>query len=122
MSQPFTGYLIPADATKPMRRVELSGDVSDISNTINATYFDCLAVRPDVDFFVDDEALLVESPHFNARASLLYDWEMGRQRGFAVGAQIFGDVLVTGGVDNEGSTVSISNERVAEYTTFLTDC
>lgn len=119
MSKPYTGYLIPADSSKPMRRVDLSGDYKEIQTAINARHFDVLAVRSDVDFFVDDEGRLVAEPQVNKRATRLYIWEMLRQFGRMPLAGIYGDVLLTGGADSEGYTVSISNDRMSEYTTFL---
>ena len=119
MAHPYSGYLIPANPFEPTRKIELSGDFREISENLDCRTFDCLAVRPDVDFFVDDEALLTDEPVFNARASLLFDWEMTRQRGFSTGAQIFGNVLVTGGADEDGNTISIPQERLDEYASFL---
>lgn len=119
MSKPYTGYLIPADSSKPMCRVELSGDYTEIQTAINARHFDVLAVCPDVDFFVDDEGLLVAEPQLNERATRLFIREVIRQTGRLPHAGIYGDVLLTGGADEEGYTVSISENRIIEYNAFL---
>jgi len=60
----------------------------------------------DVDVWIDDEGKLVENPTPNSLGTVLWVNEYGMTD------FICGDIIITGGVDDEGNTLGLSREKV----------
>lgn len=91
------------------------------SSTLQAMYeqiechtVDCIGLDQDMDMWIDDEGKFVEPPQVNKLATVLFravfkdtmDW-------------IAGNVLITGGADDEGGTVGIGEAQATEIERFL---
>lgn len=89
----------------------------DDSNVLRALY-DCIGcsmvdvvrLQPDLDMWVDDEGLIVSDPQINKVATII-------AHSLGYNAQAYcGKVVFTGGADEEGNTLPISEFRCAQIT------
>jgi len=62
-----------------------------------------------IDLWIDDEGKLVENPRMNVFGTALWIHEYGMTD------MIVGDIIITGGIDDEGNTLAIDSlEKAAE--------
>jgi hypothetical protein len=73
---------------------------------------ECVALAKDIDMWVNEEGKNM-GLDFNPHATRLF------VHAFGVTDPIAGDVIVTGGADDEGETLGLSDERIDEITHFL---
>ncbi|BCO56054.1 hypothetical protein MINTM005_12980 [Mycobacterium intracellulare] len=87
---------IPADREQRIEVIDIEDDYRAINAKIGCHTMDAVGTRH-LDFFVDDEGLLVADPQVNYRATDLY-WVDGGYRG----QMLVGNVIVAGPPDSDG--------------------
>jgi len=103
-------YAIKATANNDLDVVEF--DVTDSYDTIKEATgggtIQCIYLSElDVDMWIDDNGKLVNEPEINAFGSALWVHSYGMTD------IIVGDIIITGGVDDEGNTLGLNEEQVA---------
>ena len=73
---------------------------------------ECVALAKDVDMWVNEEGKNM-GLDYNPHATRLFEHTYG------ITDRIAGDVVVTGGVDDDGETLGISDERIDEIVNYL---
>ena len=71
--------------------------------------YDCISLSSTRDMWINDEGKILELP-FNAMATAMF------HKAFQTDDYIAGDVVITGGVDDEGYTLGLSDEDVQFFT------
>lgn len=100
----FDGLLISTDGV--VEKIHIK-DYRDIQRAVGG-YFDVVNVTRDTSFWVHDEGLLIRLP-VNRRATFAM-WKLDPE---LVGQLILvGPVLVSGGTDDDGNTLSIGSEAL----------
>lgn len=108
---------IPADTTEPIATIEInrSGNAVRAALGIDNNFETCITGDENIEFLADEESAIKEDVPYNSRASVIIT-ELLSRNGYSVLSvkntpRIFGNVLVTGGVDLEqGETRSLSAE------------
>jgi len=103
-------YAIKATANNDLDVVEF--DETDSYDTIKEATgggtIQCIYLSElDVDMWIDDNGKLVNEPEINAFGSALWVHSYGMTD------IIVGDIIITGGVDDEGNTLGLNEEQVA---------
>jgi len=110
----MTKYAITATATTAIDVVEFDESTSyeTIKEAIGGGTIQCIHIPSlGVDMWIDDEGKLVEDPEFNTFGTTLWINEYG------LTDVIVGDIIITGGVDDEGKTLGMTKEQVREVMT-----
>jgi len=88
---------------------------SEFRKTTGAQYFDHLALAADLDVWVDDEGLLTQPVEVNRYLTQLRD-EFWTDSGIDIPPgwpPLAGKALLTGGANDEGETLSLSDDLIA---------
>lgn len=107
--------LIPADETKPVEFIETNGLVDYqriVDGNIEAVRLRDNEYSVAMDFYCNDEFLFREDLEVNGRASLLYTLS------FNATGYIKGDVVVIGGVDQNGNDKGLNEAQVTHLKAF----
>lgn len=110
----YTALYIPADTFREFETVELEHGLRPIYQKLNISYLEILPTgNPKIEIIADEEAALYAEPQINHRATNLC-LELFSAAGINYSVktlpQIYGDVLITGGVNEEGVTQSLAPE------------
>jgi hypothetical protein len=100
-------YAIKSGANGSIDIVEFdeSQSYETIKEAIGGGTFDCIRIPSlNADMWIDDDGKLVEEPEYNILASALWTIEHGMTD------MVAGDVLITGGVDDEGKTLGLTKD------------
>lgn len=107
----MTTYAIKVDTDNKIEIVEFDPTKSyeTIKEAVGGGLFDCVPISSlGVDMWIDDEGKLVDEPVWNAFATSLWVKEYGMTDAIA------GDVIITGGTDEDGNTLGISKDKAIE--------
>jgi hypothetical protein len=102
-------YAITVTADNDLNVVDFdeSNSYNIIKKAIGGGTFDCVRINSlNVDIWIDDEGKLVNEPVVNAFGSALWVHEYGMTD------LIVGDIIITGGVDDEGKTLGLDFDEV----------
>jgi hypothetical protein len=98
--------IIKADGFKEVVIFEI-GAYKYISEAVGGM-FDCVGISKNEDMYCNDNAIAEGLP-LNLFASAIYS------EAFGAGNPILGDVIITGGVDDEGETLGLTDELVTKW-------
>jgi Domain of unknown function (DUF3846) len=101
-------YAITCTSNQELDLVEFdeSKSYETIKQAIGGGTFQCIYLpKLGVDLWIDDEGKLVEDPKINGFGSALWIHEYG------LTDIIVGDIIVTGGVDEDGKTLGLDREQ-----------
>ena len=80
-----------------------------IKESIGGGTFDCIALPSlGIDIWIDDDGKLVENPKINLLGTALWMKEYGPTD------IIVGNIVITGGVDDDGNTIGMTEEKGKE--------
>jgi len=101
---------IPHDIILPVQLVEISAETEpsvDQLQTLVEGHFEPVTVLQGIDCWVNEEGKIIGLPA-NSRAQVLFDETFGPSLDFLVGSAV-----LTGGTDEEGRSLSLSDEQFA---------
>ena len=107
-------YAIKASANGAIDIVEFDElkSYETIKEAIGGGTFDCISIPSlGVDMWIDDEGKLMDEPKYSSFATVLWTLEYGMTDIVA------GDVIITGGTDDEGNTLGLTKDGVIEVLT-----
>lgn len=107
-------YAIKATANGAIDVVEFDElkSYETIKEAIGGGTFDCIRIPSlGVDIWIDDESKLMDEPEYSSFATVLWIHEYGMTDIIA------GDVIITGGTDDEGNTLGLTKDGVIETLT-----
>ncbi len=105
----FTAFIIPTTGPARMAAWPDGGAGQWIRAAIKCQIFTCVALTDRIDMWLDDEALLVDDPKPNPRATAVAARLAGAEC-----ALLFGNAVLTGGADEEGETLPLGAEELRQ--------
>lgn len=115
-SNTIRAIVLDLDGTTEVIDISQGGFQQAFREHCEAQWFDCLHLDPDLDIWVDDEGLFHEPVQVNEPLTQLRD-QFWRDTGVNIPPgwpPLAGKALLTGGVDGEGRTLSLSPEMVEQ--------
>ena len=105
----MTKYAIKANADNSLVEIVEFDELNSYATIKEATgggWIDCVRIPLlGVDVWIDDEGKLVENPKLNAFGTALWFLQYG------MNDVVVGDIIVTGGIDEEGNTLGMTREK-----------
>lgn len=99
------GYIINTDGTGGVVDFERGGSYEVLSGAVGG-YIECVSVKDDLDMWVNEEGKLIGLP-LNPIGTRVWREVYGPTDVIA------GDIIFTGGVDDEGETLGLSDIHIA---------
>jgi hypothetical protein len=99
------GYIIKTDGTRKIVEFEVGNSYNTIKEAVGG-YIECVSINEEMDIWLNEEGKLIGLEP-NLYATALY-----RAR-YNTTDFIVGDVIITGGANEEGETLGLSDEMLA---------
>jgi hypothetical protein len=99
--------IINTDSTKSLVEFELGGAYEVLSAAVGG-WIECVGLSPDADMWVNEEGKLDKLPQNPIGTALWADK-------YGYSDIIVGNIIITGGVDEEGDTVGLTEEQVSYF-------
>lgn len=119
----YSALYIPADIFADIETVELERGLQPIYSKLGINFLEVIPTgNPDIEIIADEEGRFLADPQSNERAAaILYDLRLrpGYSSTPASVPFIYGDVLITGGIDHEGNTKSLSQKDEEHLRNYL---
>jgi hypothetical protein len=102
-------YIVNTDGTSKVVEFEVGNSYDLIRNAVHGL-IECVSISPELDIWLNEEGKLT-AMELNEFATALY------RKTYNTPDFIVGDVIFTGGADEEGETLGLSDEMLAKLIT-----
>lgn len=102
--------IIKTDGSKEVVTFTIGDSYKMLSNAVEG-YIECVRLAEDTDMWCNENGI-AERRELNLMASAIYE------ETFEMANPILGNVIITGGADEEGDTLGLTEEQVQKWLTY----